>query len=401
MAIEKLLTPELQDFIENHKNDDPHKLSLKFSAKKESFDIKEAINQIQARQKAKNKLPEWWSRKGLLFPPLISMEQCSSELTAKFKAGLIKGNSIVDLTGGFGVDCYYLSRNFTKATYIEQYKPLFEIVDHNYKTLEAHHISTLNVNAEEFSHANTVKFDWVYIDPARRSDVNQKLYKLQDCEPDIVNLKSEIFKFSPNILVKTSPMLDIKQAVKELESVYQIWVISVNNECKEVLYALRNVSNEDEAITITTINLGKNHTDAFETIWDQTVKPKINYHEPKIGDFLYEANASIMKAGIFDHLSEKLSIDKIAPNSHLFTNSHLLQDFPGRKFKIEHVLPFDKKKILRCLPDKKANISQRNFHLSPEQIKKKTGIKDGGDIYIFFSTDNKNKPIVFVTKKAD
>jgi len=385
------------EFIQKHQTKKLPEIALLLS-KHPELDKEFILNQINGIQKAKNKLLEFANTEGIIFPSKLSFEQCSSEQTANYKniiirhSGLDSESSIKDLTGGFGIDSYYFSKQAKQVTYIEPNKDLFKIVEQNFKTLKANNIQTINLTCEEFLKDNPPKFDLAYIDPSRRNE-NQKVFMLADCAPNIVELQDDIFNIAPKILVKTSPILDIKQSIKELKTVTEVWVISVNNECKEVLYLLEDKLTANP--TINTINLEKNSQE-FSFDFETEENTNTDYSEPL--NYLYEPNTSILKAGAFKSITQTFEVKKIAPNTHLYTSQNLIEDFPGRVFKIENTIPYQPK-AFKKLGIKKANASCRNFKESVEQVKKKLNLKDGGETYLFAITDNTKKPILILCFK--
>lgn len=387
-----------QEFIKQNQNKKISEIALLLS-KQNNLDKGFILDQINGLQKAKDKLPEFANANEILFPTKLSLEQCSSEQTANYKnvvirhSGLDPQSNIIDLTGGFGIDSYYFSKVFKHVTYIEPNKELFNIVQQNLTTLNTQNITLINNNCEDYLQSNTNQFDLAYIDPSRRNK-NQKVFMLSDCTPNIIELQDDIFKVAPQILVKTSPILDIKQSIKELKTVSKIWVVSVNNECKEVLYLLQDKPSEE--ITINTVNLSKTKQ-AFTFSYSQEENTNVEFSEPL--NYLYEANASILKAGAFKSVCNKFDVKKIATNTHIYTSQNLIKNFPGRAFKIENILPYQPK-TFKKLGIKKANVSCRNFKDNVEQVKKKLNLKDGGNIYVFATTDNNNKPILIVNSKT-
>jgi len=378
-------------FIETHKNDSLNEVALLLS-KQPNLNKEFILAQINGLQKAKNKINEFYETPNIIYPSKLSLEQCSSEKTGIYKSQLVNGETLVDLTGGFGVDSFYFSKTFEKVTHIEQNTELHETVKYNFGLLEANNINLINSTAEEFIENNTEKFDVAYIDPSRRNE-NQRVFKLDECTPNIIELASEIFKFSDNILIKTAPLLDIKQTLKDLKCVSNIWVIAVNNDCKEVLYLLeKDFSSEPE---INTINLTKTNQ-KFSFNYEQENTAKAEYSTPK--SYLYEPNSAILKAGAFNSICDEYKVKKIAQHSHLYTSDNLIEIFPGRSFKVEHILPYNYKDF-RKLGITKANVSCRNFKHNVEQVKQKLKLKDGGDIYLFATTDKNEKPLLIITKK--
>jgi hypothetical protein len=363
-------------------------------SKQPELDKEFILNQINGLQKAKTKLPEFYNTPNLIYPSKLSLEQSSSEETALFKSKLVKGNSLVDLTGGFGIDSFYFSKIYKSVCYVEPQQQLFKTVVNNFNLLGADNIKTVNQTAEDFLKTNTHQFDIAYIDPSRRNE-NQKVFMLGDCLPNIVELQEAIFKIAPKILVKTSPILDLKQSIKELKTVSKVWVVSVNNDCKEVLYLLENKLTPE--IKINTVNLSTtNQYLSFTFNEEENSTP--NYSEPL--QYLYEPNASVLKAGAFKSISTQFKAYKLAPNTHLYTSATAIENFTGRSFKITDVLVYNTANFKK-LGLKKANVSCRNFKETVEQVKKKLNLKDGGDTYLFATTDNNNKPILVVANKVD
>ncbi len=378
------------EFIKLNKNKSLPEIALQLS--KTSFDKEFILAQINGIQKAKNKLPEFYNTPDIIYPPKLSMEQCSSEKTGHYKSQLVNGESLVDLTGGFGIDSFYFSKEFNQVTHIEQNAELSEIAKNNFKLLKANNISTINSTAEKYIKNITKNVDIVYIDPSRRNE-NQRVFKLDDCVPNIIELAPEIFKIANKILVKTAPLLDIKQTLRDLKSVSKVWIVSVDNDCKEVLYLLEKDNTSKP--TLQTINLTKNNQE-YCFNYEGESNSTVSYSLPK--KYLYESNSSILKAGAFNSICDHFSLNKIAPNSHIYTSEKLIEIFPGRIFKIEKAIPYSTKDF-KNLGIKKANISCRNFKDSVENVKKKLKIKDGGKHYIFATTGTNSKPILIICVK--
>jgi 16S rRNA G966 N2-methylase RsmD len=407
-----------QDFIEANKHKPVAELALLLS-KKPELNKEFILAQINGIQKAKTKLPEFYKTPHLVYPPKLSMEQCSSEKTAIYKSKLLShaeldSETIVDLTGGFGIDSFYFSKQYKSVCYIEPQQQLFNTVSNNFKLLGTDNIKTINQTAEDFLKSNTKKFDVAFIDPSRRNE-NQKVFQLGDCIPNIVDLQHEIFKVAPKILVKTSPILDLKQSIKELKTVAEVWVISVNNECKEVLYLLEDkLTPEIKINAVNLIPLSRGEDFVSETkeqsnkirgvLKEQSLSFTFNEEENNTPDYseplqyLYEPNASILKAGAFKSVSKNFNVKKIASNTHLYTSEEIIENFPGRTFNIEKTLPYNTKDFKK-LRLKKANVSCRNFPDTVEQVKKKLNLKDGGDDYIFAVSGQHNKALLIITKK--
>lgn len=396
MDIDILLQPHIQEFIRKNENADVRQLALKGNLYP-YIPLALVIQQIAGRQKAKTKLPSFYQTAHIVYPALLSLEQCSSEQTALFKANLLKGKHLVDLTGGFGIDTYFLSKSFEKVDYVEQNEILANIVQHNFNILKADNVRVHISQAETFLQNLSTKVDYIYLDPARRDNANRKVFLLEDCEPNLPKLLEVLLDKAQGILVKTSPMLDIDLAVKSLQGkVQKIIVLAVENECKEVLYFL---GKSNEKLCVETVNLTKNESQYFS--FEKEVENSLSnrYSFPK--SYLYEPNVAVLKAGGFKSIAQHFQLSKLHTNSHLYTSDVLVKHFAGRTFEVKAVCQLDKKELLAYLPDNKANIAVRNFPMTVEQIRKKTGIKEGGEVYLFATTDYQDKKIVVVCKKIN
>jgi len=344
-----ILHPEIQQFITDNLKSNITKLILKGS----TFDdvsIQELANQIVAKQKSEHKLSSWFQTKNICYPPKISIEQTSSEITAAYKSHLVKGDSIIDITGGFGVDCFYFSKHFTNVTHCEINNDLSTIVKHNYQQLKKENITTFSGDGIEFLKSTTDNFDCIYIDPSRRNDVKGKVFLLKDCLPNVPENIDFLFSKTNHILLKNSPILDISSAISELKFVKEIHVIALKNEVKEVLLLLEKNYKED--IQIKAINLLPQGSQKFEFHFNKEITSE--YSEPLT--YLYEPNSAILKSGGFHQISHQLKVFKLQQHSHLYTSIKKI-DFPGRVFKIEKILNYDKKKIKKLIPENKANIT--------------------------------------------
>ncbi len=386
-----ILLTDIQQFIVSNLKTDITKLILKGSPF-EDIPIQEIANQIVAKQKSEHKLPTWFSTKNIYYPAKISIEQTSSEITANYKSKLISGNSIIDITGGFGIDCYYFSKRFKEVIHCEINDNLSTIVKHNYQQLKCENISTFSGDGIEFLKKSSTFFDCIYVDPSRRNDIKGKVFLLQDCLPNVPKNIEFLFTKTNQVLLKNSPILDISSTINELKFVKEIHIIAINNDVKELLFLLER--NYTSNIKIKTINIDKKGNQTFEFEYQE----KINSNYSKPLSYLYEPNSAILKSGGFHQISQQLNIFKIHQHSHLYTSEEKV-DFPGRAFKIIDIISYDKKKILKLLPDKKANITTRNFPKTVAQIRKETKIKDGGNIFLFFTTDHNNNYMVFICSK--
>jgi 16S rRNA G966 N2-methylase RsmD len=394
--IRELLDPEIQKFIRENESIDPFKLSIK-NKNLNGIPFKYIAEQIISRKIAKSKLPSWHSTDGMVYPPKLSLEQCSSETTANYKAGLVSGLSFIDLTGGMGVDTLALSKSFERGIYVERNADLTDITQHNLSTLGVSNLNFVNDQAQSFINTLNETVDCIYIDPARRGEKGEKVFLFSDCEPNIIELLPILLEKSNLVMIKSSPMLDIGLSIKSLPGVYETHVISVDNECKEVLYLIRNSSAKE--VKIVTINFRSRNVEQFDFYKREELEAKVSFSHPQ--QYLYEPNASIMKAGAFKFVCEHFGINKIHQHTHLYTSENLCENFPGRVFEIQTALPFNKKTIKKFIPEGKANITTRNFKDDVNQIRKKTGLKDGGSKYVFACTDIDNKPVMIITKKVN
>jgi len=378
MSITKY-TESLKQFVQDHLQEDPAQLLFRYNGKTD-FDLKAAVQQIQARQKAKAKLPTWTSNPNLIFPPSLSLEQSSSEETAQFKSDLVKGEKMIDLTGGFGVDTFFLAKNFQKAIYCEIKEELAEIVQQNFETLIPDKFEVIKGDSLEYLSKSGVHFNLIYLDPARRGDHNQKLYKLSDCEPDLISNWELLKSKGDSILVKASPMLDIKQALTEIPEIQQVWVVSLKNEVKEILLYWEKGkvfgSPLIHAVDLRTKGEFKDFTFTFE-------KEEISQSEfGEVGQYIIEPNTAILKAGAFRTFGQRFGLKKLHPNSHLYTSSEIPTGLPARIFEIIQEIRQPKKELKSLFPSGKVNVITRNYALSTDDLKKKYRLKDGGNDFL-------------------
>lgn len=364
--------------MQDHLEEDPAKLFLG-QKQQLDFDLKLAIVQLQARQKAIKKIPTWVKDSSLVFPPNLSVEQASSEETALFKSGLVSGASMVDLTGGFGVDTYYLSKEFDKAYYCERNEELSAIFSHNMKALGETKFSIFSGNSLEFLGQFEGILDLIYVDPARRGGHNQKLYKLADCEPDIVAHWDLLKSKSKSILLKASPMLDLKQALLEIPDIQQIWVVSVRNEVKEVLLFWEKHKAQTERV-IHCVDLHPKGNKEFAFTFENEEECVSSFAD--FGAKLVEPMAAILKAGAFKSFGSRFGLAKLHPNSHLYTADEVADNVPGRIFEVVQEVSNPKKELKLLFPSGKVNVITRNYVIKAEELKKKYKLKDGGDEYL-------------------
>lgn len=388
----KLLRSDIQQFIAQNLHSDVAQLALKPNPFPE-VDWSLILQQIQARQKSEKKLPTWFATPNVLYPTKLSIEQCSSEILAKHKSKAINGKKIIDLTGGFGVDTYYFAQTFEKVIHAEINTDLCQIVAHNAKQLNLKNLEVKSGDGREILTQINQQFDWIYIDPARRDQQQKKVFRLSDCTPNVVDLLDDYFAFSDKILIKTAPLLDISQGLKDLPFVEKIEIVSLQNEVRELLWYINKNNTQKPKIVATDYSTDEKSIQLSLPIDDDTTT---KYSNPL--QFLYEPSPALMKSGNFNYISRYFDVEKLDQNAHLYTST-TLKDFWGRRFKVLETLPFSKK-TMKNWTNQKANISCRNFPMKPEEIKKKFKIKDGGDQYLFFSTtDNGNKKLIIITEK--
>ncbi|MDR6195709.1 16S rRNA G966 N2-methylase RsmD [Siphonobacter sp. BAB-5404] len=397
MSLISILTqPEVRSFIAQHQDEDWQRLLLS-AHRFPGLPIKEIALQIQCRQKAKGKLPSWLAASDVLFPGIIPLEQCSSERTARWKSSLMRGDTYADLTGGMGVDFWAASANFRKATYCEQQADLFELTKWNLPQVGlTAEVNWVPGNGVEWLKESTEKLDWLYLDPARRNQSNQKMVYLSDCEPNVLEIRDLLLEKANNVLIKLSPMLDIDLAVKQLQCVQKVYVIAVEDEVKELLFQVSNQRTETEIVAVNLLKNNQEQKFTFTRAEEQSASPP--FSQPLT--YLYEPNAALLKAGAFKSIAGD-SLYKLAVSSHLYTSDSYKPEFPGRIFKINAVTKADKKEIHRLIPSGKAHITVRNFPMGVADLRKKLSLNDGGEVYVFATSDENQKKLILVTEKVN
>ena len=411
------------------------------------IDMPYLLNQLAGWQTARTKLPSWAAKEDIIYPPHLSMEQCSSEQTAEYKARLVARlvgveslvssdlnnecsrpsavekaipkqqenhvqksfeGSFCDLTGGFGVDFSFMSRRFERAIYVEQQEKLCEVARHNFHALGLTQAEVVNGDGTAYLH----QLDHVaviFLDPARRNEQGGKTVLISDCTPDVLTLEEELLEKADTVVIKLSPMLDWHRAVDELNRlgnvVREVHIVSVRNECKELLLVMQRTKGETDGKTATEKALQVfcvNDNNIVSYSFDEalSVSQRLLLAAPKAGQYLYEPNASLMKAGCFSLLTARYSLSALSLNSHLFVSDEAIDAFPGRKFRITAVSSFNKKELRHSLSGiDKANLAVRNFPMSVAELRKRLKIKEGGDIYLFATTDAENKHLLFICEK--
>lgn len=376
--------------IRRHRQDDVRQLALK------GMDPL-VIQQIAGWQVARTKVPSWAEVEGLHYPRHLSLEQCSSEQTARYKASLLSpGDTFVDLTGGFGVDFFFMSQPFQRRVYVEQQQELCDIARHNFDLLN-HPCTVVCGSATEYlqqmPHASAI-----YIDPARRDAHGARTYSISDCTPNVLELQELLVKKADRVIIKLSPMLDWHKAASDLQHISAIHIVSVQNECKELLLVLADGAMSEAPVVC--INLLADGTHQCFEYNPATNAQSTNINAKVNATYLYEPNASIMKAGCFDEIGDFYQICKLSANSHLYVSDHEVKDFPGRVFQILSIPSMNKRELKEALRDiDRANITVRNFPMSAEALRKRLRLKDGGDLYIFATTVGDGSHQLFICRK--
>ena len=385
-----MINEQTWDFIRQHAADDVRKLALQ-GTKDAAVDLSMALQQIAGRQTALKKLPSWAAVERVLYPPHLNMEQCSSEQTARYKARLAgSGDTYVDLTGGLGVDFYWMSQGFKQRYYVERNAELCELVEHNFRTL-GHSCSVCCCDTATYL-PTVPHADVVFLDPARRNEHGGRTYDIKDCTPNILELLPLLMEKADKVILKLSPMLDWRKAVDDLQYVREVHIVSVDNECKELLLVLEQTERPLRLVCV-------NNNQIFEV--SSHSSPLTSHPSPLTPEqFLYEPNASIMKAGCFDALAQQYPVCQVSANSHLFLSSVEIEDFPGRRFQICAISSTNKQTLKETLAGvSRANITVRNFPMSVEQLRKKLHLKDGGDTYIFATTKADGAHCLYICRK--
>jgi hypothetical protein len=387
------------DFIRAHAEADVRQLALQ-GTKNPEVDLTFALEQIAGRQKAKTKLPTWATVDDIVYPPHLSMEQCSSEQTARYKASIAgKGALVVDLTAGFGVDMAFISKNYQKAVHVERQASLCAISSQNYQHLGLNHIEVVCADGVDYLH-QLDHADLIFLDPARRDNHGARTYGIADCTPNILELRDELLRKADRVMLKLSPMLDWRKAVEDLGNVSEVHIISVDNECKELLIVLE-VKGEEREYTVHCVNLLSNGGKKEFVFCHKDIS--LTSHPSALpSSFLLEPNASIMKAGCFAALEQRFGIQQLDKNSHLFVSDTDISDFPGRRFVIEKTTSMNKRELKAALAGiERANITVRNFPMSVAELRKRLKLKDGGDCYLFATTIADNQHLLFLCRKTE
>ena len=405
----------LKQFIKEHREDDVRQLALQAS-RYQGIDMPTALTQIAGWQSMCDKVPTWAACDDIIYPPHLPLEQCSSEATAIYKYSIVAASahkeSLVDLTGGFGIDCWFMSRAFQQTTYVERQAELVDIAKHNFQVLPINflfleqrgqsqacldsaesrqnrseaQLSIINCQFEDWL-TSQPSFSWLFIDPARRDGHGGKTVAISDCEPDIGMMEEMLVSKASRVMVKLSPMLDLDLALHQLKHVEEAHIVAVDNECKELLLVLsQETTTNIDHTPIHCVNIKKDEVQKFSFFRaeeQQTTYDMAN----KLGFYLYEPNAAILKAGAYRCLAKRYGLQKLHANSHLYTANQAVIHFPGRTFCIESFCGFRKKELKALLSDTpKANLTIRNFPASVAELRKRLHIQEGGDTYLFATT---------------
>ena len=436
-----------EEFIQLHRTDDVRDLALRTPP--QGVDLHESLVQISGWQKSRTKLPLWAETQGILFPQHLSMEQCSSQLTAEYKLSIVRrlcmhGGKMADLTAGFGVDATILGRHFSHVTLVEQNPELCRILSHNLPLLGINDFTVYIADTTQLIPASNVapassedssatvpfassdgfhSFDFIFLDPARRDVNGRKTVLISDCTPDVCTLQEQLFLMSPFIMVKLSPMLDLTSVRRSLSNLTELHIVSVNNECKEILAVMQTkaqTSSEPQekssVPTVYCVNITPRSTDIFvesaspsvssepdvSGISCMTEEHSMMLHGESVSPvYLYEPNSSIMKAGIHDALIQTFQIEKVHPNSHLYLSRQFIGNFPGRKFKVLETIQLNKSGIRRLKQLHQANITVRNYPMSADQLRRRLQLRDGGPVYLFATTAFQDRHVVYMCEKCD
>lgn len=395
------------EFIREYRERDIRQLALQAN-RFPDVDMPYALDQIQGWQIARRKLPKWAACDGVIFPPHLSMEQCSSEPTAQYKLNLAMewaervghASRMTDLTGGFGVDFSFTSCAFAAATYVERNEQLCHIVEHNLPLLGLNNVTVVCADAVEY--LSTVEPQtMLFLDPARRDEHGAKTVMLADCTPDVVQLLPQLLEKSRFTMLKLSPMLDWHKAVDDLQgTVREAHIVSVGGECKELLLVLSTVVESELKVYCADLSTASDTSSLF-VYTPGSSAPVVNSKlKTQNSKFVHEPNASIMKAGCFDELAAAYGVSPVSRNSHLFLSDEPVEDFPGRSFVVERVTTMNKGELRKALVGiEKANIATRNFPLTVAELRKRLKIKDGGDVYIFATTTAEGEHLLLISRK--
>jgi len=413
--IKDIMNLSFIDFLEEHSEDDTARLIL--SGKRyPAIDVKLAATIIEARKKIVLKVPEWGERFDLYYPATLAAEQASSFHTAIYKQRFIDNGITIDLTGGLGIDSYYMAQKAGTHIYIERNRELCLAAEHNFNKLGVKNITIQNSALDKDNISDIIegiirnhycgadigdadnskkgrnKIDLIYLDPDRRGENNRRIYAISDCDPDITAIKDELFKYTGKLLVKASPMADIKSLIQDLPEATSIHILSIGNECKELLISMSEHRYDPGAIEIVCVNFAKSGYYSTFTFTYNEESSAIPEFATELKQYIYEPDCSILKAGAFKTISYRFGIEKLGKSTHLYTSDKMITDFPGKIFKIKEAMDFNNKTLHSLSKNyPKANISVRNFPISADQLRRKARIEDGGNIQLIGTTISNNR----------
>ncbi len=375
---------------DEHRADDVAKLA--FKRVPADVDRLLMLQQVEGRQLAQTKLPEWSSTPGIVYPPRVSMEQCSSQSTALLKADLVIGDSLVDLTGGLGVDFSYMSRKVSRATYVERDTRLAALANHNFAALSLKGVTVVNDSAESFVKTMS-PVDTVFVDPSRRDINGKRFFAIADCEPDMTTLAPQLLSVAKRVIVKLSPMLDITAALRVLPPVSRVIVVGVKNECKELLIVMDRDRSSSPVVECVADDR------RFSYSMDDP-SPAIVYWKGDLKScpYLYDPDATLMKVGCHARVAARFGLSIVADNSHLMLGDRVADDFPGRVFRLIGIVSAS---VASLSALKRANVAVRNFNMTAVQLRDRLKLKDGGDTYIFGTTTAKGKRVLLMATPLD
>ena len=382
-----ILDKKVQEFIRTNIHSDIVKISLSKSPFP-AVSPKELAQQLDGMKRCESKLPLWYSNTGIYYPEKLALEQCSSEITARYKAGLVIGSTVIDLTGGFGVDAAFFSRKTNEVTHCELNKELSDISNHNAEIL-SFRVRHVHGDGIKYLELSDQSYDTIYVDPSRRLS-SRKVFMLKDCEPDIISEKELLFERCKRLIIKAAPLLDLKSTINELGTVSAIHILSVKNECKEVLFVI-DQKTKDTDPPITCAALSNEHSTAFTFHASAEAACVIDQYCNPLA-FLYEPDVALLKAGCFKLITKEFNVKKLHQHTHLYTSESLNKNFIGRKFGVLDT--WDYGSFIKQQKFKKANIICRNFPQDPDKIRKKLRISEGGSDYLLFCTGSNNELLV-------
>lgn len=372
-----LLAPAVQQYIDANLTADVNQIALAKSSF-EGITSAELATQITAKKKSEKKLPTWFKTAGIYYPPVLSIEQTSSETTAKYKSKLAKGDSLIDITGGFGVDSYYFSKQVADVTHCEINTELSTIASHNAKALHVTNITFEATDGIDYLNTGDKQFDTIYVDPARRAEKG-KVFMLKDCTPDVVSIIDTLLEKAQRIIIKTAPLLDLSAGLAELKQVSEIHIVSVKNECKELIWVIDRVPAQDTRIIAVTLN----ETEKVFSFKRSQIQSAVSFSEYlNTSDYLYEPDAALLKSGAFNLIGATYDLQKLHPQTQLYTAKKINNAFPGRVFQIEEIM---NTASLKKAGNLTGNVIVRNYPAKPEDLVKKYKIKPAKEQFLIFT----------------